>query len=236
MITGGGGKASPCDGHDIPARFYHLAKLVHVATWSCRHSPLVFGAASPDDGSWSLKKPSPIGSVPGTGKQQQKRPGNLIDPTSNGIATLLIPSRLAPAAWMSAVKLDSPIVIVGAGCFGLSTAYHLLKRGFTNVTVLDRAETLPARDAASTDLNKSREISPVPLLLTPIHFAVVRSSYPDDFYTSFAQDAVKAWKDESEWGNHYHEFASLYSLFSGKVTELWGYGMLQGGRLSHGKR
>ena len=57
---------------------------------------------------------------------------------------------------MPAVKLDSPVVIVGAGCFGLSTAYHLLKRGFTNVTVLDRAERLPAKDAASTDLNKSK--------------------------------------------------------------------------------
>jgi sarcosine oxidase/L-pipecolate oxidase len=58
---------------------------------------------------------------------------------------------------MRTVKLDNPIVIVGAGCFGLSTAYHLLKRGFTNVTVLDRAEELPAKDAASTDLNKSEK-------------------------------------------------------------------------------
>ena len=57
---------------------------------------------------------------------------------------------------MPTVKPDSTIVIVGAGCFGLSTAYHLLKRGFTNVTVLDRAERLPAKDAASTDLNKSK--------------------------------------------------------------------------------
>ena len=46
------------------------------------------------------------------------------------------------------------IVIVGAGIFGLSTAYHLLNRGYTNVTILDRAETLPAEDAASSDLNK----------------------------------------------------------------------------------
>ena len=61
---------------------------------------------------------------------------------------------------MSTVKPDSPIVIVGAGCFGLSTAYHLLKKGFTNVTVLDRAEVLPAKDAASTDLNKSEAKAP----------------------------------------------------------------------------
>ena len=115
---------------------------------------------------------------------------------------------------MSTVRPDSQIVIVGAGCFGLSTAYHLLKRGFTNVTVLDRAETLPAKDAASTDLNKSEITELEPQLLTPVYFAVVRSSYPDDFYTSLAQDAVKAWKDEGEWGNHYHEFAPLPSPFT----------------------
>lgn len=93
---------------------------------------------------------------------------------------------------MTKVEPENPIVIVGAGCFGLSTAYHLLKRGFKNVTVLDRAETLPAKDAASTDLNK-----------------VVRSSYPDDFYTSLTKDAVKVWKDEDEWGKNYHEVGVL---------------------------
>ena len=65
---------------------------------------------------------------------------------------------------MSTVKSDSPILIVGAGCFGLSTAYHLLKRGFTNVTVLDRAEVLPAKDAASTDLNKGKVKTPQAVL------------------------------------------------------------------------
>lgn len=47
------------------------------------------------------------------------------------------------------------VVIVGAGCFGLSTAYHLLKRGHRLVTVLDRSPVLPAPEAASTDINKS---------------------------------------------------------------------------------
>lgn len=53
------------------------------------------------------------------------------------------------------VLTSDKIVIVGAGCFGISTALHLLKREFTDVTVLDRSPTLPARDAASSDLNKS---------------------------------------------------------------------------------
>lgn len=48
----------------------------------------------------------------------------------------------------------SRIVIVGAGTFGLSTTFHLLRRGYTDVTVLDRAWELPVVDAASTDINK----------------------------------------------------------------------------------
>lgn len=51
---------------------------------------------------------------------------------------------------------NESILIVGAGCFGVSTAYHLLQRGYTNVTVVDRAETLPAPDGASNDLNRSQ--------------------------------------------------------------------------------
>lgn len=33
---------------------------------------------------------------------------------------------------------SSPIVIVGAGVFGLSTPIHLARRGYTNVKVLDK--------------------------------------------------------------------------------------------------
>lgn len=33
---------------------------------------------------------------------------------------------------------DSPVIVVGAGVFGLSSAIHLAKRGFKNVTVFDK--------------------------------------------------------------------------------------------------
>lgn len=56
------------------------------------------------------------------------------------------------------------------------------------------------------------------LLLTSPLFLVVRSSYSDDFYTALAQDAVKAWKDECEWGKHYHESAPLLSPGSHGLT------------------
>ena len=53
-------------------------------------------------------------------------------------------------------KHPEVVIIVGAGCFGISTAYHLLQRGYTDVTILDRSEQLPAPDAASTDINKGK--------------------------------------------------------------------------------
>lgn len=90
------------------------------------------------------------------------------------------------------VHRDQPIVIVGAGCFGLSTAYHLLRRGYVDVTVLDRSFNLPAPDAASNDLNR-----------------IVRSSYSDSFYSGLAREAILSWKDVEEWGDSYHESGVL---------------------------
>lgn len=63
------------------------------------------------------------------------------------------PSTLHTSA--SRTTPSSKIVIVGSGCFGISTALHLLRRGYTDVTILDRSPVLPAPDAASTDINKS---------------------------------------------------------------------------------
>ncbi|PCH35627.1 FAD dependent oxidoreductase [Wolfiporia cocos MD-104 SS10] len=93
------------------------------------------------------------------------------------------------------IDQSSNIVIVGAGCFGLSTAYHLLKREFTHITVLDSSHILPALEAASTDINK-----------------IVRSSYADPFYAQFARDAIAAWKNDKEWGDTYHESGVIVLL------------------------
>ncbi|KAI6168676.1 FAD dependent oxidoreductase [Pisolithus thermaeus] len=81
----------------------------------------------------------------------------------------------------------SKILIIGAGTFGLSTAYHLQEEGFKDITILDKAAELPALDAASTDINK-----------------VVRSTYANSFYTQLARDAVARWKDPM-WEGCYHE-------------------------------
>jgi len=86
------------------------------------------------------------------------------------------------------VSRNETVIIVGAGCFDLSTAYHLLQKGFTDVTVLDRSEKLPAPDAASTDMNQ-----------------IVPTSYSDLFYARLVRDAIQEWKKTGEWGNTYRE-------------------------------
>ncbi|OZJ03040.1 hypothetical protein BZG36_03261 [Bifiguratus adelaidae] len=45
------------------------------------------------------------------------------------------------------------IIIVGGGCFGISTAYAFAKRGTYDVILFDR-QNIPAPDAASTDITK----------------------------------------------------------------------------------
>ncbi|KAL6910152.1 FAD dependent oxidoreductase [Trichoderma evansii] len=79
---------------------------------------------------------------------------------------------------------DSPIIIVGAGIFGLSTSIHLAQRGYTNITVFDKQpyhETLYSYsrgcDSASSDINK-----------------VIRSAYGSQTeYQDLSSEALSAW-------------------------------------------
>ncbi|CZT15890.1 related to FAD-dependent oxidoreductase [Ramularia collo-cygni] len=84
------------------------------------------------------------------------------------------------------ISKDSPIAIAGSGAWGLSTALHLLNAGYTNITVFDRAETIPSPYSAANDLNK-----------------IVRPEYEDPFYTNLALQAIKAWQTPL-FGPYYH--------------------------------
>lgn len=55
------------------------------------------------------------------------------------------------------------------------------------MTIIDRAASLPAEDAASSDINK-----------------VVRFDYSDPVYSRLAREAIRRW-NESEWKGIYHE-------------------------------
>jgi sarcosine oxidase/L-pipecolate oxidase len=72
---------------------------------------------------------------------------------------------------------DSPILIVGSGTFGISTAYHLAKRGYKNITCIDKRSS-PSKDSAGNDLNK-----------------IIRTEYDEPLYAQMALEAFKAWRD-----------------------------------------
>ncbi|KAI1475014.1 hypothetical protein K445DRAFT_314432 [Daldinia sp. EC12] len=72
---------------------------------------------------------------------------------------------------------QTPILILGAGTFGLSTAYHLAKAGHTNITILEKSATFPPELSAANDLNK-----------------IIRAEYEDPFYAELALEAIAAWK------------------------------------------
>lgn len=69
----------------------------------------------------------------------------------------------------SANEIKPSILIVGGGCFGLATAYHLASSGYPDITVLEKGDTVPSGFSAAFDLNK-----------------VIRAEYADNFYTDLS--------------------------------------------------
>lgn len=61
---------------------------------------------------------------------------------------------------------NEPIIVVGAGAFGLSTVFHLSQAGYTNISVFEQDSQVPPRQSAANDINK-----------------IVRAEYEDPFYT-----------------------------------------------------
>ncbi|KAJ5115208.1 FAD dependent oxidoreductase [Penicillium alfredii] len=51
------------------------------------------------------------------------------------------------------IAKSAPLLVVGAGTWGISTALHLARRGYTNVTVLD-PYPVPSSISAGNDINK----------------------------------------------------------------------------------
>ena len=81
-------------------------------------------------------------------------------------------------------------LIVGAGVFGISTAYHLIKKyPDASVTIVDRdAFDAPSRVAASWDWNK-----------------VMRADYDDIVYCELALEAQDIFRTDALWKPYFHE-------------------------------
>lgn len=99
---------------------------------------------------------------------------------------------------MAFSKTDS-ILVVGAGVFGLSTALELNKRGYTDVTVVDRYAP-PAIDGSSVDISR-----------------IIRIDYADPVYCQMAAEAYKGWT--TEYQDQYYE--SGFALLSETPHNEW---------------
>lgn len=87
------------------------------------------------------------------------------------------------------ISKGDKIVIVGAGAFGVSSAYHLAKAGYKDVTIIDRQpydvnfyESISdSSDAASSDLNK-----------------IIRFSHYNEDYQELSMKAILEWEKWNE--------------------------------------
>ncbi|KAK2590045.1 hypothetical protein QQS21_012273 [Conoideocrella luteorostrata] len=82
-------------------------------------------------------------------------------------------------------------VVVGAGVFGASTAYHLARRfPVKRVILVDRKRPNPC--AASSDYNK-----------------IIRADYKDKLYTELGLEALQLWKKDELFKPYFHQCGLL---------------------------
>jgi glycine/D-amino acid oxidase-like deaminating enzyme len=100
---------------------------------------------------------------------------------------------------------SSSYLIVGAGVFGTSTAYHLKRtHPSATVTLVDRdAYNAATRVAASWDWNK-----------------VVRADYRDKVYCHLALEAQGLWRNDPVWKPYYHESGVFWISPTGFAEEV----------------
>ncbi|KAI9871194.1 MAG: hypothetical protein M1830_004434 [Pleopsidium flavum] len=87
---------------------------------------------------------------------------------------------------MSTSKAD--YVIIGAGVFGASTAYHLSQQEPSASIVLIDRTPFPCPIGASHDINK-----------------IVRADYSDKFYCGLAIKAQQSWRNDPIYKPYYHQ-------------------------------
>ncbi|MCJ1401639.1 hypothetical protein MMC11_004856 [Xylographa trunciseda] len=97
----------------------------------------------------------------------------------------------------TAVDLGCKTLIVGAGIFGTSTAYHLSLSdpNPSSITILDRNVFPPPSAANSADppLGASYDIN-----------KIVRADYSTPFYMDLAHEAIDAWSTDPLYKRFYH--------------------------------
>ena len=100
---------------------------------------------------------------------------------------------------------SSDVLIVGAGCFGLSTALHLKRSGIASVTLIDR-QSFPCKYSASQDSSR-----------------IVRADYPDSVYAELGQEALTGWQSDHVFKPAFHKTGWIFAALPGDPFVLDSY-------------
>jgi sarcosine oxidase / L-pipecolate oxidase len=95
---------------------------------------------------------------------------------------------------MGSASQDPSYIIIGAGCFGASTALHLIITHPTSQVTLIDWTPFPNPSAAAHDLNK-----------------IIRADYPDITYMKLALEAQEQWRNDPLYSPFYHETGMLFA-------------------------
>ncbi|KAL4893024.1 FAD dependent oxidoreductase [Aspergillus ambiguus] len=101
------------------------------------------------------------------------------------------------------MEKNNKIVIIGAGIFGLSTAYQLASEGYRNIVVLDR-HMPPVPDGSSSDISR-----------------VVRFDYADDDYLQIAYKAYLKWRDSPRYKGIFYPASYILTGGGSPYGESW---------------
>ncbi|EEQ29392.1 hypothetical protein McanMca71_004284 [Microsporum canis] len=105
---------------------------------------------------------------------------------------------------MSQPSKDSPIVIIGAGTWGISTALHLARRGYKDIKLLDKYP-VPSPISAGNDVNKFLELDSSPV--------------GDYVSKTIAQATVSGWKNDPVFQPYYHDAGAIIAATSPGARE-----------------
>ncbi|GKU17040.1 unnamed protein product [Fusarium langsethiae] len=122
------------------------------------------------------------------------------------------------------VAKNEPIIIVGAGVFGLSTALELKNRGYQNVTVLDRYLP-PVIDGSSVDISRIIRVE----YADPFYGKMARPSMSGNSFAEKSKAANKSLGDTLEEYEDAHDIRKQFPAVQAKLDGLKAYYNKTGG-------
>ncbi|KAK7977266.1 hypothetical protein PG996_003336 [Apiospora saccharicola] len=113
-------------------------------------------------------------------------------------------------ASMQPLEKNSSVLIIGAGTWGTSIAYRLVKRGYTNIKVLD-SNKFPSSISAGNDHNK--------ILEEPISPPAADQSDLDYAWNTIETLSSEVWRNDPVYAPHYHPTGFIYAAVGDEAWE-----------------